>query len=166
MSGPLPMLDFLYLPDDRDRELFGDAYSPPERFEHGNHYPVATYRKEEGGDGQDAVICECRLPARFFRLEVLPDKDSLGNDRPGFALSTGSGDEAGRLMVAIAKAAAEGMVGMERKSAAIALAVPDLLAACKALVALAARPRETTAESLNAVIAQAKAAVEKAEVPA
>ena len=57
------------------------------------------------------------MPARFYRLRALADVNSVGEPRPAFTLSTGSGDEMGRLMLALARAIANGMVGLAREEA-------------------------------------------------
>lgn len=107
------MFDFLYETDERDREIFGDAYCPPEKFEHGQWHTVARYEKDdEGGDGQPVEIDECRMPARFFRLRALPSTNSVNEPVAPFCLSSGSGDEVGRLFVQLAKAITRAMVGL------------------------------------------------------
>src|SRR3990167_4274391 len=91
----------LYKPDARDRAIFGEYYVPEaEPFEHGAWHVVARIPKS-GGDGQPVEIDECRMPARFFRLRALADVDGGGRPRRGFALSTGSGDAMGRLILAL-----------------------------------------------------------------
>lgn len=100
-----------YLPDDRDREIFGDRYQPPEKFEHGKEYLVAQYEKDpDNGDGNPVEIYESRWPARSFKLIALDSTNSLGELIPGGVLSTGSGDEVGRLMVTLAQEIVRGMV--------------------------------------------------------
>lgn len=101
----------MYKPDARDAALFGEHYTPPERFGHGDWHKVAEYPKT-AEDGQPCEIYESRLPARFFKLVVLASPNSINDAQPGFALSTGSGDEVGELMVQLAKAVAGGMVGL------------------------------------------------------
>lgn len=108
------MLDALYKPDVRDRSIFGANYTPPEKFAHGEWVTVARFEKEPGGDGQPVEIDECRMPARFFRLRALDSTNSVGDPKPGFSLSTGSGDEMGRLMARLATEIAAGMVGCGR----------------------------------------------------
>lgn len=107
-----------YSPDDRDRRLFGEQYAPPEKFEHGEWHKVAEYPKTTG-DGQACEIYECRMPARFFKLVALDSANSIDKPRAGFALSTGSGDGVGTLMVSLAKAIADGMIGPERHEAPV-----------------------------------------------
>lgn len=112
MTHPLDdIFDPFYQPDERDRNIFGERYCPPDKFEYGKWHTVARFEKE-WGDGQAAEIDECRMPARFFRLRVLQGPNSIGEVKPAFALSTGSGDEMGRLMVTLAKAVSAGMVGL------------------------------------------------------
>lgn len=96
----------LYLPDDRDRAIFGAAYIPPVRFRHGEWTCVASYAAV-GGDGRVVEVDECRMPARFFRLRA-----HATASRPSFVLTTGSGDDMGALVVAMAKAIAGGMLSV------------------------------------------------------
>ena len=49
-------------------------------------------------------------PARFYRIDALPSKNSVGYDVPPFSLSTGSGME--KLALDIAGAASGGMIGI------------------------------------------------------
>jgi hypothetical protein len=109
------ILSSLYDRDERDRAIFGDCYAPSvDHYPHGTWHVVARIQKS-GTDGQSVEIDECRMPARFFRLRALADVNSVGKQVPAFALSTGSGDGMGRLMVALGRAIAEGMVGLARE---------------------------------------------------
>lgn len=96
-------MEKLYSPDDRDREVFGDQYDPPARFEHGEYHRVARYKSANGE--VKVEIDECRMPARFFRIRVL-------GDRP-FVLVTGS--SMGELAHRIATEIARSMLGLERE---------------------------------------------------
>ncbi len=114
------MLDFLYNgADARDQLIFeGLSYVGPTTFSHGDWHTVATISKSPAsGDGQDCEIQECRMPARFFRLLVHPTPDSVGEVKAGWILSTGSGDEVGKLLVSIAKQVSQGMLGWNPYSA-------------------------------------------------
>jgi len=86
-------------------------YNPPERFNHAKEYLVAHYPKDPpDGDGQSCDIYELRMPARFYRLVVHPDPDSIG--RPGLPvqISTGSGPEMRNLLASLAEGISEGMI--------------------------------------------------------
>lgn len=102
---------FLYETDATDRKIFGDRYTPPEKWEHCKSYVVARYKKEVGGDGHDVEILETRAPARFYTIRALPSKNSIDEARPGFALGTGS--SMGELAVKIAEAISEGMLDID-----------------------------------------------------
>lgn len=106
-----PRLEALYDPDERDRAIFGEHYISGGPFVYGEWRLVARFQKR-GGDGQDVEIDECRMPARFFRLRALAGRDSVDGALPAFTLSTGSGDEVGQLMVALAQQIVMGMVGL------------------------------------------------------
>jgi len=114
-----PLFPEMYLPDARDRAIFGGVYAPPPRFVHGEWHQVALLKKDPiDGDGYDVAIDECRMPARFFRLRVLPSENSRGDLRtPRVSISTGSGDGVGRLILEIARALTEGMVGFDTVAA-------------------------------------------------
>ena len=106
----------LYEPDVRDRAIFGDAYCGPTEdvFPHGTWVTVARFEKDpQDGDGQPVEVDEMRMPARFFRLRVLGASNSVGERKAGFTLTTGSGDDVAKLIVALAKQVAQGMVGLE-----------------------------------------------------
>lgn len=108
------ILDFLYL-DDRDRlnplAALGAALNPPPRFDHGQWHVVAKLHAET--DGHEVRVSECRMPARFYKVEALSRINHRGEFVPGFAFSTGSGDEMGELAASIALAISNGMLGME-----------------------------------------------------
>ena len=105
-------MGFLYNADARDRAIFdGLEYCGPETFSQGSWHNVAIVKCTNGG-GHDVVIQECRLPARFWRLHVLPSKTYDGKPLAGWAMSTGSGDDMGRLIVQMALAIAGGMLSM------------------------------------------------------
>ncbi len=114
------MIDFLYKGNDpRDQRIFeGLNYEGPEVFSHCDWHTVARIPKRSGGDGQDCEIQESRMPARFFWLIVRPSENSVGEPIDGWVLSTGSGDDVGALMVAIAKMVSDGMIGSEPYSEA------------------------------------------------
>ncbi len=106
-------IDFLYKADASDKAILGDLeYCGPAEFSHGEWYKIADIHKTSG-DGYDVEIHECRMPARSFKLVVKPGPDSIGEMRPGFALSTGTGDAVGALLVAVAKQVARGMIALE-----------------------------------------------------
>lgn len=115
------MVDFfevLYRIDDRDRRIFGDLYRPAaEKFEHGVPLEVARI-PAESEDGQNVVITETRMPARFYTLHIEATADRayehLGTvpGKPAVEIGTGSGDDCGHLALAIAKAISEGMLGI------------------------------------------------------
>ena len=109
MADYVTPFDCLYDPDDRDRDIFGDAYLPPVRFEHGEWHLVARYRPESE-DGQAVEVDELRMPARFYRLRALPCANSVGTPVRGWTLSTGSGDAMGSLLAWVARSVAQGML--------------------------------------------------------
>src|SRR3990172_6778843 len=113
-----PMPDFLaglyHGHDQRDAMIFAPIaqfFRPPKDFQHGEWHLIAEIPKQ-GGDGYPARVYECRVPARFFKVEVLDSNDSMGTPKKGFTLSTGSGDEMGVLCVQIALAASRGLIGL------------------------------------------------------
>lgn len=97
-------------PDDDPYGLDG-AYHPPAWFQPWTWALVAELPKVPDSDGYDVQIYEMRCPPNFYRLVALPTKDSMGQERAGFAMSTGSGEAMARLIGQIAKAIARGMLG-------------------------------------------------------
>jgi hypothetical protein len=85
-------------------------YDPPDKFEHAEWTLVAQFAGD--GDGQNVEVYESRSPARFWKVVALPTPDSVNEMVEGFALSTGSGSDVGQLAFAIARAIAEGMLGL------------------------------------------------------
>jgi hypothetical protein len=114
----MPLFPSLYNQDDRDRAIFGEHYTPEgETFEHGVPMKVAEF-PASSEDGQRCVIFETRCPARFFELYVdgSPERKFqyfTVQARPAVIISTGSGDEVGKLLVQVAKAIANGMMGVK-----------------------------------------------------
>lgn len=98
----------MYKPDDRDRSAFGERYKPPAEFPHDGWTQVAEYESGDNSDGQNVAVDESRMPARFFRLRVLPGPNSVGEMQPGYEVATGSGME--QWVAETAEQIAEGMV--------------------------------------------------------
>lgn len=117
-----PAIDSMYDGfDARDVEIFRALdkawFVPCGRFTHGEWQKIFDIPKGEySGDGSPCAIFECRMPARFFKLEVYDSKNSIGEPSAGFSLSTGSGDDMGKLISQIAIAVRRGMLGWEGKS--------------------------------------------------
>lgn len=108
------MFDRLYEVKPEDRAPFGPYWKGPEWFTHGDWHIVAEYPKDpEDGDGQVVRLHECRMPARFYKIEALPTPNSVGEVRPGFSISTGSGTEMLELAVRLAKKVSRGMIRAE-----------------------------------------------------
>lgn len=67
------------------------------------------------GDGQPARVMVFAAPARFYRVEAQAAPNSCGDMQPGFTLQTGSGAEMEQLAHAMARAIAEGMLGIHEQ---------------------------------------------------
>lgn len=106
------MFESLYEVRPEDKAPFGKHWMFPERFSHGEWALVAEYPKTSG-DGYDVRLYECRMPARFYKVEAIPTTNSIGKARPGFAISTGSGKGMLELAIRIAEVAADGMIDMK-----------------------------------------------------
>jgi hypothetical protein len=111
-------LDCLYLSTDDRNPLkgLGEYHKPPARFEHGRDALVAKVPKVNGGDGQPVEVYECRMPARFYKIKVLPSKNSVGEKKEGYEITTGSGDQMGELTASLAISITEGMIGFHPKA--------------------------------------------------
>lgn len=104
--------DFLYASHDRPIRSLGAHYKPPATFRHGEDELVAEIEKPENGDGYHVRVYECRMPARFYKVVALAGKNSTNEERAGFSLTTGSGDESADLAGRIALALAQGMLSL------------------------------------------------------
>ena len=63
------------------------------------------------GDGQPVDVFVTAMPAKFYTIKAYASKNSGGDPVLPFTFGTGSGME--KLALAIAKAASEGMIGLE-----------------------------------------------------
>lgn len=85
-------------------------------FVHGEWKRVAHVPKAPvAGDGQPVDIYECRMPARFYKMVVLEADNSIGKRNPGGVISSGSGEDMGRLFYRLALKFAEGMAGFDKE---------------------------------------------------
>jgi hypothetical protein len=119
VSVPAPF-NFLYSGlEAREKSILGNLhYVGPSQFNHGEWHTIAKIEKDpEDGDGQSVEIQECRMPARFFRLNVLAGNDSMGDPKAGYEVTTGSGYKVGLLVVSLAKQISKGMIGFEASEA-------------------------------------------------
>lgn len=92
------------------RGPFGAHWCGPEKFEAWEWTHCATYTAEPDGDGQTVAVDVSMAPAAFYRLRVLPGKNSVGEQMGAWALSTGSGEAATAAL--IAEKIASGMLGL------------------------------------------------------
>lgn len=113
----MSFLDWMYEPDQRDRDIFGEIYNPPHKFRHGKWEEIARLEQPEDSDGNPVTIYECRYPARFFKLVVHPSQNSIGEPSQGYEITTGSGNEMGALAVQLARQIADGMIGFHHTEA-------------------------------------------------
>lgn len=81
-----------------------------EGLKHGEWTLLQRFPKTEGGDGQDAEVYVCAMPARFYKVVGLPSTNSDGDPVAPFTISTGSGDAMRKLSLAIAEAATDAMI--------------------------------------------------------
>lgn len=103
------MFDSLYK---GDRRCYPLNFTPPETFRHGEDELIAKLKSEKDDDGYDVEIYELRMPATFWKIKVLPTRNSIDELRPGFEISTGSGgDEMLSLVIRIAEQINDGMMG-------------------------------------------------------
>lgn len=114
MLGPTDTIfGGMYLPDPRDREVFGELYNPPTEFQHGEWHEVARLPLKDGSDGFEVSIEESRLPARFFKVTAHKRLDYDGKPDGGFNVTTGSaGKELAQFVLDLAKHLNDGMIGL------------------------------------------------------
>jgi hypothetical protein len=104
------LLDFMYVT--RESDSLGAEYQSPKnvtREQWREWVKVASFKGD--GDGQDCELYELRMPARFYKLIVLPGLNSIGELQPGYEVITGSGLQMGILLMWIAREVARGMIG-------------------------------------------------------
>lgn len=99
----------LYKAYDDERTVFGSHWCGQEELPHGEDVLVAKYPKDKDGDGQSVDVYCCAMPARFYRLVVASEPNSIGDDQEGFQITTGSSCH--ELAAKLAEAIAGGMVG-------------------------------------------------------
>lgn len=102
--------DHLYMPYPEEVRAFGSAWCGPDRYTHATDALVARYVAPEESDGQTVEVYGCALPARFYRLRVLPKIGYGDRPMPGYALGTG-GSKA-EWAAETAALIADGMVGL------------------------------------------------------
>jgi len=80
---------------------------------HGEWSLLKRFKKTKGSDGQDAEVHVAACQARFYKVVGLPSTNSVGVPVAPFEMSTGSGSAMEKLALAIAEAAAAGMIGID-----------------------------------------------------
>lgn len=107
-------LSFLYEVDRYEQKPFGFFWCGPTVGECLNRewQVIASY--PGSGDGYNVEVHCSAMPARFYKVVALPTPDSCGTERPGFALSTGSGTAMAELAACMAEEIATGMLTMAK----------------------------------------------------
>lgn len=105
------MIEFLYEATHQDRAEFLGNWCGPDTFEHSKKMLVARYQGT--GDGQSVEVYCTAMPARFYALKVLPGKNSVGEDRQGYEITTGS--DCQEWAAETAAMIAEGMLGFHKE---------------------------------------------------
>lgn len=92
----------------QDREPLFEGYKPEKSFEHAGEVVVARVPAMDS-ESISSVLFETKMPARFFRAELqLPDtQDEV------LVLSTGSGDDIGRLLHELCQGLSNGTLLLE-----------------------------------------------------
>lgn len=85
----LPGFDSLYKVTQREKNVWGDRWCGPDRYEHGVPTLIARFPKA-CEDGQAVQVFCSAYPAQFFTLEVAASFDSLGKMQPAYEIRTGS----------------------------------------------------------------------------
>jgi hypothetical protein len=102
-------MQFMYEARIEERHAFGSNWCGPDIFPHATDVVVARYEKT-CDDGFVVEITCYALPARCYRVVALPGENSCNEPRPGFTLSTGSGNEARNWCIMTARLIADGMI--------------------------------------------------------
>ena len=105
--------DHLYHDTELGLVEFGSDYAPAVLpFPHGEWVKVARYPRAIHNAGQDVTVHECRLPARFFKLEIHEHAPSeTGLPMNPYIVTTGSG--MGEFTARLGKFIAAGRVGFK-----------------------------------------------------
>lgn len=106
MTSATKGMEHLYNGHRYELTALGAAYQPPKRFAHGDWTLVAEIPAQP--DGHPVRVYECRMPARFFRVEALPAMSFDGASKPGWAIETGT--VPGDLVAALALGVAGGTI--------------------------------------------------------
>lgn len=96
----LSVLDTLYAVHASERAAFGAAWCGPDHFTYGARVLVARYVPEADSDGAVAEVYCNAMPARFYRLVTATGMMRFGSDTE-------------ELVIACAKAIAEGMMDLQ-----------------------------------------------------
>jgi hypothetical protein len=102
------MFDSWYVPYASERAAFGVNWTDPQIYKYGEYIGCALYIRPEKSDGQSVEVSCCAMPARFYKLNVLPGATSVGEERPGYVVTFGSGQA--EIAAQIANAIREGML--------------------------------------------------------
>lgn len=92
------------------RAAWRGNYAPPNEFVHGEWHRVASLPRASE-QGLDVTVDEMRMPARFYRMNLLVRHGADGKRRGGYSISTGSGQE--ELVVRLAAAARDGLLDVD-----------------------------------------------------
>lgn len=104
-------MDFMHETSQDERAAFGSHWCGPDQMPHATMVKVATYHKPDGSDGHDCEVwCEA-WPARFYSVRAAATVNSVGENKAGFSIGTGSGQH--RWAALTAKLIADGMIGLE-----------------------------------------------------
>ena len=63
-------------------------------------------------DGQPARVDVMRMPAKFYRVSAMAGTDSVGEPKPEYALTTGSGEACRKWAHKTARLISDGMIGI------------------------------------------------------
>ncbi len=115
MEGRVNLMESIfegaYRVEPDDREPFGDSWLGPGKYEHFKEHLIAVYKSDENDDGQRVEVYAQAAPARFWRIKVLADVNTVGEPSEPWELSTGSGGrELATWVHQTAQTIAEGML--------------------------------------------------------
>lgn len=104
------MIESLYKPYDNEISAFGSHWCGPEAYKCWEETLIAQYTSADDDDGQSVnVYCTTAAESvRFYRLEVLPKVNSVGEMLAGYEIATSRNCD--KLSAKLAKAIAEGLI--------------------------------------------------------
>ena len=73
------------------KEVLGYNFCGPDKLPHFQEVRIAVFEEDHENDGYGVELYCTAAPAKFFTVKALDYRNSVGDEKKGFSLSTGSG---------------------------------------------------------------------------